>query len=215
MADGEIRMNPVHVLSSYVPYRTVYTWEYRVLYAAAVLALAVGVALFVWGRRRAARERAALPPAGVAPAERVRTLDRQDWRRLRRFERLRIAGAAVACLCLVFGFLGLHTRDQAHVNLRANIVGAYSPALLAVDEVTPTDGGYLVELHWLRPDGVYTGAPVVPDASGFDAVGGAPGAGEYDAIVVPDVLVTLEDRRRPTLSQIPAEVLEEWPSLGR
>lgn len=177
--------------------RTVYTWEPGVLYTAAFLALVGGVALFVWGRRRAAAERALIREAESSRAEgaeRVRTLDRQDWRRLRRWERVRNAGIGLACGFLVLGFFGLHTRDQAFVNLRANILDVYKPQLAAVDEIEPADGGYRVELHWRRPGN----DPELEE-------------GEYDAIVVPDVLVTLEDRRHPTVTQIPDEVVREWP----
>lgn len=183
--------------------RVVYTWEPWALYAAAFLALAGGVALFVWGRRHAAREREAIRTQAAAAdpaAGPRRTLERDDWRRLRRWELVRAAGVVTACGFLVFGFFGLHTRDVADMNLRANLLDAYRPALLAADEVEHVDGGYLVELHWTGPS---------PQPISLDGLGS--GDAEYDAIVVPDVFVTLKDRRYPTVAHIPDAVLQEWP----
>ncbi|XNZ00403.1 hypothetical protein ACL90Y_11905 [Micrococcus luteus] len=179
--------------------RVVYTWEPWALYAAAFLALAGGVALFAWGRRRAQRERESIRTreASASAAGPRRTLDRDDWRRLRRWELVRGAGVVTACGFLVLGFLGLHARDVADMNLRANLLDAYQPALLAADEVKHVAGGYLVELHWTDPSA---------QSVGVDGLG----TGEYDAIVVPDVLVTVKDRRYPTVTQIPEAVLREW-----
>lgn len=174
-------------------YRTVYTWEPWALYALALVGVIAGVLLIVRSRRASAR--ALRDGAGQGGRGRsVQTGDRADLQRRSRIERIRYVGVAVLALALAAGFFGLQLWDQADTHLRGNLLQRYAPALHAVGDVERVDGGYRVDLEWVEP--------------GMNAT--APGETTFAA---DGVLVTVENRSTPTITEIPPQVLEEHPEL--